>query len=246
MRKIVAVGGGEIGQMETLSIDQEIVSLACKEKPSLLFIPTASGDPESYIECIEDYFGKRLNCRVDTLRLIKKAPGTQHMRSQIMSADIIYVGGGNTLRMMNIWRKTGVDRLLKAAYAKGSVLSGLSAGSICWFRDGNSDSRKFTSNSNKLIKVTGLGLIPALHCPHYDAEAFRQNDLRRMMKRTSGVAIALDNCCALEIVDDNYRVIRSKTNAHAYKTYWRSGQYHTIPIDQEEAFKPLSELLAKE
>src|SRR5690606_6160908 len=113
------------------------------------------------------------------------------------SSDIIYVGGGNTLKMMTIWRRMGVDTLLKKAYRKGIILSGVSAGAICWFSYGNSDSRKFTSRSSQLIKVRGLELIPALFCPHYDVEKHRQNDLRKMMMKTPKiVAIALDNCCA--------------------------------------------------
>ena len=100
----------------------------------------------------------------------------------LFSSDIIYVGGGNTLKMMTIWRKLGVDVLLKQALEKNIVLCGLSAGSICWFNNGNSDSRKFISNSDKLIKVTGLGFINATHCPHYDSEPNRHKDLKRIMQ----------------------------------------------------------------
>lgn len=85
-------------------------------------------------------------------------------------ADFIYVGGGNTLRLMTLLRRCGGDRLLDEAYKRGTVLSGVSAGGICWCSCGNSDSRKFTSGSDQLIKVTGLGYLPVLFCPHYDAE----------------------------------------------------------------------------
>jgi dipeptidase E len=71
-----------------------------------------------------------------------------------LGADIIYVGGGNTLKMMTLRRKLGVDKALQQALKKDIILSGLSAGSICWFDYGNSDSRKFTSKSTQLIKVT--------------------------------------------------------------------------------------------
>lgn len=249
MRKIVAIGGGEIARPgcpgETLAIDQEILSLAHTKKPRLLFIPTASSDSESYIECIERYFGQKLGCQVSVLRLINASPSHHGMQELILSADIIYVGGGNTLKMMTIWRAKSVNKLLMKAHAKGTVLCGVSAGSICWFREGNSDSRQFTSGSTKLIKVTGLGFIPALHCPHYDVEAFRQADLRRMMKRTPGVSIALDNCCALEVVGDDYRVISSRATANAYKIYWRRGEYCQELIDKEIAFRPLRGLLER-
>jgi dipeptidase E len=125
------------------------------------------------------------------------------------------------------------------------VLSGLSAGSICWFSFGNSDSRKFSSGSDKLVKVTGLGLIDALHCPHYDAESHRQADLKRMMKTTSKVAIALDNCTALEVVDGKYRIIKSRASAKARKMYWKNGKYIIEEIPATESYTDVTELTHK-
>ena len=163
----------------------------------------------------------------------------------ILSADAIYVGGGNTLKMMTTWRKLGVDSMLKLAHKRGVVLSGISAGAICWFGYGNSDSRKFTSGSQKLLKVTGLGIIDALLCPHYDSEPRRQADLKRMMKTTSKVAIALDNCVAIEIVDESYRIVTSKPTAKAYKIYWNNGKYFIEEIPASESYSDLSSLIAK-
>ena len=100
-----------------------------------------------------------------------------------MSADIIYVGGGNILKMMTLWRKLKVDELLNEARAKGIILCGISAGSICWFNYGNSDSRKFKNPNADYIKVTGLGFINAIHCPHYDTESKRN---RQEGARTAG------------------------------------------------------------
>jgi dipeptidase E len=147
---------------------------------------------------------------------------------------------------MATWRKMGIDIILKKAHKKGVVLSGISAGSICWFKYGNSDSRKFTNGSNKLIKVTGLGLIDALHCPHYDAEKHRQNDLKRMMKTTSKtIAIALENCCAIEVIDNKFRIIKSKPNTKAYKIYWKGGKYFKEDIISKKEFESLDALLNK-
>ena len=81
------------------------------------------------------------------------------MRNLILGADIVYIGGGNTLAMMKRWRELGIDKLLKIAYKRDIVLSGLSAGSICWFKQGLSDSRRFRNPKADLIKVTGIGLI---------------------------------------------------------------------------------------
>lgn len=255
MGKIIAIGGGEIGRpkedgngfypVETTLIDEEIIKLTGKSRPSLLFIPTASNDSPNYYRVVKKHF-LGLGCsEVNVLNLSDKALTRAQTGKIILSHDAIYVGGGDTLRMMNIWKKKGIDKILEQAYKKGIVLSGLSAGSICWFSFGNSDSRKFTSGSDKLIKVSGLGFIDALHCPHFDVELSRQDDLKRMMKTTPKVAIALDNCAALEIIDDKYRIITSKPGAKARKAYWRHGEYMLEEIAFNREMQNLSSLLSK-
>jgi dipeptidase E len=245
MAKIVAIGGGEIMNRETLSIDREIMKFSGKKKPRLLFIPTASRDAEGYVTNIQKYFDKELGCVVDVLFVTKNSPKKRFLEEKILGADIIYVGGGNTLFMMMRWRKLGIDRILRKALKKDVVLCGISAGSICWFNSGNSDSRKFTSGSKKLIKVMGLGFIDAVHCPHYDVEKFRKKDLKRMMKKDKHVAIALENNCALQIHNDTYRIITSDENARAYKVYWDNGEYYENIIEYERKFRPLTYLLKK-
>jgi dipeptidase E len=249
-KKIVAIGGGEIGKpgypVETTKIDKEIIKLTGEKSPKLLFIPTASSDSETYYNTVKKHFGKNLGCKIDVLYLIKNKLNKKEIENKILKSDIIYIGGGNTLKMMKIWKKTGVNKILINAYKKGVVMSGLSAGSICWFKYGNSDSRKFTNpNDASLIKVAGLGLINALHCPHYDAETHRKNDLKKMMKKTSGVAIAIDNCCAIEIINDKYKIISSKKSANAYRVYWKKNKYYEEIIKQEKKLKPLHQLLLK-
>ncbi len=249
MKKIIAIGGGEIGRpgfpVETTAIDKEIIKLTGKKNPKLLFIPTASSDSEGYYKTVEKHFGKKLGCKVDVLYLIKEKLSKKEIRDRILKSDIIYVGGGNTLKMMKIWKKTVVDKILIKAYEKGIVMSGLSAGSICWFKYGNSDSKKFADPNADLIKVKGLGLINALHCPHYNIEAYREPDLKKMMQKTSGIAIAMDNCCALEVINDEYRIIASKSTANAYRVYWKAGKYYKEVIIKEKKLKSLKELLIK-
>jgi dipeptidase E len=248
-KKIVAIGGGEIGRpghpVETTEIDKEIIRLTGKKKPLVLFVPTASSDSEGYYEVFKKHFGKRLSCKTDVLWLIKEKTSGKKIEKKILSADIVYVGGGNTQKMLRIWKQTGTDKILKKAYKKGVVLSGLSAGSLCWFKGGISDSLRFTNPSAKLIKITGLGFINALHSPHYDTEKYRRPALKKIMKNNSGVAIAIDNCCAVEFVGDTYRVISSKPKANAYKVYWKGGKYYEEIIPKDKNFKPLLELLKK-
>ena len=248
--KIVAIGGGEIGRsgfpIETKKIDKEIIRLSGKKNPKLLFIPTASSDSEGYIEVVKKYFGKMLGCKVDVLCLFRNKLSKDQIRKKILHTDIVYVGGGNTLKMMIRWRKLGVDSILKEAARKGIVLSGVSAGAVCWFRYANSDSRRFSNPNAPLIKVKCLGLLPALCCPHYNVEKKRKPALKGMMKNTPGVAIALDNCVAIEIVDNKYKIITSKAHAGAYRVFWSLGKPHEERVLSTGEFNPLSALFRKE
>lgn len=249
MRKIVAIGGGSIGfgtaQPEVTPISREIIRLSGKRNPRLLFIPTASSDDKAYVRAVQGHFGRKLGCRVDALYLLKESPKPAEIRRKISTADIIYVGGGNTLMMINRWKKMGVYGQLRKAEEKGKVLCGTSAGAICWFRQGNSDSRKFRNPKAKLIKATGFGFISALACPHYDVEKDRKPELREMMKTTAGVAIAMDNCAALEAVGNKYRVLTSKPKAGVYKVYWSKGKYFAEKLPKDGRWRPLSPLLTK-
>jgi len=250
-RKIIAIGGGRImvplgQQAQTLSIDKEIIALSARKAPRFLFIPTASLDDEAYCERISKHFGETLGCNVDTLLLYRHRNTTKIIKEKILQADIIYVGGGNTLRMMNLWRSLGIDKLLDRARRNGCVLSGLSAGCICWFRQGNSDSRKFANKSDKtLIKVSGLNYLDTLICPHYDVEKHRQPALKQMMKKTRGIAVALENCTALEIVDERFRILSSLKNKNAWKVYWHKGRFYKEKLEKNQGFSALADLLRK-
>ena len=210
---IVAIGGGELSDLDTLPIDKEIVRLSGKKKPVALFIPTASGDAQGYIECFKSIYGIKLGCRTDELLLVKERLSKKEISQKIFSADIIYVGGGNTFRMLKIWKKCGVDELLKQAYKKGIILSGLSAGAICWFKYGLSDSRKFVGNNDNFafMRVSGLGIIPCTVSPHHVREKEkREPGLAAIMHKTSGVGLAIDDNAAILIQNNEYKVLTSK------------------------------------
>ncbi len=248
--KIVAIGGGEIGRpgchIETEEIDREIIRLSGKKNPQALFLPTASGDSQGYWETFQKYYGQKLGCKTDVLYLIHGNSSSEEIRRKILSSDIVYVGGGNTLKMLKIWRKLGIDRILEEAGRKGTILSGLSAGAICWFRYGNSDSLKFGPNKTaELIKIRGTGFLPSMACPHYDVEKSRRPSLRRMIREKGGMSIALENCSALEIVDDQYRVLTSSKNARVYKVYRRNGRVVEEELARDGLFRPLEELFGR-
>jgi peptidase E len=183
MKKIiVAIGGGEIGRKkimpdgsilemptETKPIDFEIIRLSGKKNPKLLFLGTASNDAEGYIDAIQEHFGGRLGCTVSALKLSTENPTADQIKNAILGTDIIYVGGGNTVRMSEIWKQKGVDILLRQAYDKGIVLSGLSAGANCWFKHAVTDSAAIAAgaeNGTMLSIMNGLGFIDGVFVPH--------------------------------------------------------------------------------
>ena len=243
MGKIVAIGGGSMELLETLPIDRRIVRLTGRKRPRALFIPTASTDAASYVEIFNAVYGQRLRCDIGVLRLILDRYSKNELRRRILSADLIYVGGGNTLKMMRRWRTLGVNRLLRIAHRKGIVVSGLSAGCICWFNYGHSDSMAFYHPDDwNYVRVRGVGFIGATGCPHYDAER-RDRDFESMIRRTGDVGIALDNNCALEVIDHTYRVIRSSTGAGAYRVKKVGKEIVTERIPARAAHRPLRSLL---
>ncbi|MEK7672782.1 MAG: Type 1 glutamine amidotransferase-like domain-containing protein [Patescibacteria group bacterium] len=245
-KKIVAIGGGEIRTAGTLDIDKEIIRLSGKKNPKFLFIPTASSDSEKYWEHIDNYYGKKLGCKTDVLYLIKEHPAHAEIQQKILNADIIYVGGGNTLKMMRLWRRLGVDKLLKTAWQKGIVLCGISAGSICWFESGHSDSMSFYNPKKwDYVNVKSLGFLKGIHCPHYNSATLgipRKSHFQKMIQKIGGTGIAVDNNCAIEFIDDNYRVITSKPNAKAYKVFKKGAKVISESIAQAKELNPISNL----
>ena len=247
-RAIVAIGGGNIRVRGTAPIDREIIRLSGKKHPVLLFIPTASSDAEDYCKQIQEYFGEFLKCKTRVLLLIREHPSKEQIRRKIQSADIVYVGGGNTLKMMRLWRRLGVDKLLKTVYQKGTVLCGISAGSICWFDSGHSDSLSFYSpRSWKYINVKGLGLIKGIHCPHYNSRTLgipRRRDFCDMIRKIGGIGIAIENNCAIEFIDGKfYKVIASRVNARAYRVCRSDGEVFVERIQQEAQLAPIRKLI---
>ena len=248
MKKIVAIGGGEIGRpgypIETEKIDREIIRLTGKKHPKALLLPTASKDSLVYWETFQKYYGKKLGCRTEVLFLIREKPNKKEIAKKILGADLIYVGGGNTLMMMRVWRRIGVDKLLKKAWQKGTVMSGLSAGSLCWHKAGHSDSMSFYSPKHwHYIRVKCLGFVNAINCPHFGSER-RQGHFKKFMKKYPEVGIGIDSKCAVIYLDDKYKIIDSKKNANAYKIYRKKGKVIVEALKKYE-LRPLKELLRK-
>jgi len=250
MGKIVAIGGGEIGRpgypVETTAIDKEIIKLSGKKNPKLLFLPTASGDSKLYSRVVKKHFGDRLSCKVETLFLIGQKTEYEKLQEKILGSDIIYVGGGNTLAMLEIWKKTGVDKILREAYEKRIVLSGLSAGALCWFEYGRSDSLRFTAPERKKwdhVVVKGLGLVRGFVSPHFTKSGKRGKHIAEILKSSKKPIIAIGNCAAIEIVDDKFRIITSKPSAKVSKIYRNEKKLFITEVENIRDYRSLEELV---
>ena len=243
--KIVAIGGGEISELETATIDKRIVELTGKTRPKALFIPTASSDAPGYIDTFEKVYGEHFGCQTRTLTLTQNPPAFDEMSALVLDSDLVYVGGGNTYKMMRLWRRLRLDTVLADAASRGVVLSGLSAGAICWFRYGHSDSRTFSSNPDwDYIRVSGLGFINAVYCPHYHVEK-REVSFSQMIAKRGGIGIACDNNAAIEIVGEYYRILTSAPDGKAYKLFKRSGNAQVVELPQSSERMPLADLLRR-
>lgn len=209
MKKLVCIGGGEIPRYkdgvllpyETREIDEEIVRLSGKEKPKFLFISIASSHPEEYYEGIKKVYTD-LGCIVSHLNINQTY---EDLEKEILEIDIIYIGGGNTKYLNEKLKETGIDKLLINAYNKGIVCSGLSAGSYCWF--------KYNYDS-----LEGMGVINAINCVHYDQkDETEKNKFYNLIKEKELVGYALDNCVAIEFLDNEINIVKSNKNRNAYK-----------------------------
>jgi dipeptidase E len=233
---IVAIGGGEIRDRETLPIDEFIVNLAGKESPKVLFVPTASGDDQGYCNTFDEIYGKELGCGTEHLFLLNRHKDRNQIQEMILSTDIIYVGAGNTLRMMKLWRKLGVDRYMEEAGRQGVILTGLSAGAICWHQWGHSDSKSFSGASEwSYIRVKGLGFLPGIFCPHLDREQ-RHRSFSEMIQKHGGIGIACDNNAGIWYRENKRPVVKcSKKSATVclYKSEDKEVAVETFHCDEE-------------
>ncbi len=200
-KNIVAIGGGGFGRtLGDLKIERYIASLVNNDNPKICFIPTASGDNDLYKLNFYRAFSK-LNCRTSHLDLFSR---TENLEKKILSQDIIFVGGGNTKSMLAVWKEWNLDKILKIGYEKGIVMSGVSAGAICWFDKGITD-----SYADRLEIIDCLGIINGIACPHYDEEKEREpfvNSIIQNQKINSCICIEGD--CALHINNElNFKVI---------------------------------------
>ena len=207
-RKIFVYGGG-MGK----KFINYMISLTGKEKPRLCYLPTASADsPYSSVRWFKICSGLNAVPFVQEM-FISSYQMKQDFEEILLSMDGIVVGGGNTLNMLAIWKVQGIDKILRKAWDQGIVLGGGSAGSLCWFEEGTTDSRP-----KELTKIECLGFLKGSHSPHYDAEKQRRPEYQKLIK--SGKlkpGYAIDNHAGIYFEDNQVKkVVATDKNSKAY------------------------------
>lgn len=205
-------------------LDDFVLSLSPKMPAKVCFVPTASADSAAYIARFYRAFsGRAIPTDLtiyDPPSLPRQPTKTSEMASFLADQDIIYVGGGNTANLLSIWRTHGLDRILRDAWTRGAILCGVSAGMICWFRDGITDSFGQLDSLGD-----GLGFIDGSACPHYDGELERRSAFHKAIEEGLSGGYAADDGAALhfrgtELVE----VVSSRKNASVYRVQHGNGK----------------------
>ena len=216
--QILAIGGMALPpELDNLLLVEYFLGLTRRKKPKVLYIGTATGDSE--VGRLRFYAGfSQFDCKPAHVPLFARTP--RDLESLVLEQDAIFVGGGNTRSMLAVWRDWGLDRHLRTAWNQGVVLGGGSAGSICWFDYGVTD-----SIAGPLTALPCLGFLAGSNCPHYDGERARRPTFRKMIaggRIPDGVAA--DDGVALHYIDGKLaRVVSSRSKAKGYRVT-RSGK----------------------
>jgi peptidase E len=205
----IFVYGGDIN----LKFVQYVVDLTKKESPIICYLPTASADNQDNIKFWE-YICKTIGIEPIILKVwVSSSPTNRSFEDYIMTSDAVVVGGGNTLNMLGLWKAQGIDTLLHNALKEGVILSGGSAGSICWFQKGISDSRPVS-----LSVVDGLGFLPYSNCPHYSEEPRRDMFHQKIIDNEITFGYASDNLAG--ILFKNGEAIESVSQSDIHNSYY--------------------------
>jgi dipeptidase E len=206
VRHVVALGGGGFGT----PLDDYVLAASGKERPRICFVPTASGEDRDYVVSFYETFAGRAHPSHLTFFPWPRAD----LRDHVLAQDVILVGGGNTANMLAIWRTHDFDAVLREAWERGIVLAGQSAGAICWFEAGVTDS--FGPQLEGMRD--GLGFVPGSACPHYDVEELRRPAYRQLVEQGFPPGVALEDLVAAHFVGTELaEVVSARPGARAYR-----------------------------
>ena len=205
----MALGGGGFTTNDDPRLDDFVLGLAGRDRPRVCFLATAQGDAPGYVVDFYEAFRER----AETAHLTLFGRPRRDIRDFLLAPDVVYVGGGNTANMLAIWRVHGVDQVLREAWERGIVLAGMSAGSICWFESGVTD-----SFGDELAPLRCLGFLPGSNCPHYDSESARRPTYRRLVESGELPAgVAADDGVGLHFVGTELaEAVTARPDAGAY------------------------------
>ena len=209
-KQIIAIGGGGFGRNPGEGvIEKYILDQANKKSPNICFIPTATGDNEAYKVNYYATFSK-LECKPTHLDFFKRTPD---LKSLIQAQDVIFVGGGNTKSMLAVWKDWQLNEILREAYEAGVIMCGVSAGAICWFDRGVTDSW-----SKELKIMDCLGFVKGACCPHYDEEPERKPFVSKSLSNNDmDSCYSVDGGCALHMIDgEPFKSIVFKKKKNAF------------------------------
>lgn len=227
MKKLILIGGGENGRgnkpYETKEIDEEIVKMTNKKNPVFLFIGLASNFSDSYYDIMKVIY-KNLGCQTTYLKKKNIINNPDIVKNKIAQADIIYMCGGDTTKLVNSLKEYGIDELLIEAVDRGCVLTGISAGAIAITNDGLSDYLILNNLSDKYAFTNGLGIANISICPHANDKK-RKDDLKNLLKNSDKKVFTLENGTALKIEEENISIIKSIPNAMVHLSYWKDGKW---------------------
>ncbi len=208
--QIIAMGGGGFSmEPENPLLDQYVIDCSGKTHPAVCFLPTAAAENPQYSVNFYQAFS-RLGCRCGHLSLFVQPQ--RDLETWLRQFDIIYVGGGNTRCMLALWREWGLDGILRNLWQDGVMMAGISAGAICWFEQGVTD-----SVPGELTGMDCMGFLPGSCCPHYDSEEKRRPDFHRLVETGSvKPGYALDDGAAARFVNGQLvEIVTSRPNAQA-------------------------------
>jgi dipeptidase E len=212
---IVAIGGGEIKTKETLEIDRYIAELiksrTGERRPCGLFLGTASHDSMPYFNSFRKTYTSVFDIKADVALTVYGEMDYLHIAEKFKKADFLYVGGGDTKFMIETWHKSGIINLIIDAYNRGVVLTGLSAGAICWFKDVYSDFDIISGESGEYKFMQGLNILDGLACPHYDNRAEFDE---AFLKSDYPYAYAISNNSALVFVEGKFNKSIGKNKSY--------------------------------
>lgn len=221
--QIVVMGGGGFSmEPDNPLLDDYILSLSRRQPARVCFLPTAAGDSPAYVARFYRSLSSRCLPADMTLvdsDLARRPRATGDLAAFVREQDVFYVGGGNTVHLLALWRAHGLDHLLRDAWLAGAILCGVSAGMNCWFAASVTDGFGDLAPLNQ-----GLGLLQASACPHYNEQGRRQAFHQALM---SGFApgYAAEDGAALHFVGQHLQaVVTSRPHAKAYRVGLRDGQ----------------------